>query len=205
MFGRLLRRSSPQASTTNSELMASASEGTSRQRASYYERQNDSRYEGMGQGERAWSMLRDGRWVPPMDRLEAAEHEAGLVRGRHHTQWSHEVASLKREQRYDEALALLHEIIAATESQQAVENANAPVRAQYFGRPVSEHRARETAPGWTNEAAIIYRKLKDYESEIAVIDRWEAHAGDRRRWVGATHAKLLERRVKARELLAKSR
>jgi hypothetical protein len=79
--------------------------GTPRQRAAYYEGQNDSRYEDMGQGERAWTMLRDGHWVPSMDRLEAAEHEASFVRGRHFTKWSDEVASLKRQQRYDEALA----------------------------------------------------------------------------------------------------
>jgi hypothetical protein len=85
-----------------------------------------------------------------------------------------------------------------------MENSNAPARAQHFGRPVAEYLARETPPGWTNEAAIIYRKLKDHESELAVIDRWEAHAGDRRGWVGATHAKLLERREKAQQLLAKA-
>lgn len=157
----------------------------------------------MGQAERAWTARRDGWRLSYLDRLHAAEHEVGLVRGRHFTTWKEEVARLKREERYDEALALLLEIIAATEAEQAVEKRNAPARAKHLG--TSELGVRETPPGWTDHAAIIYRKLGDLESEIAIIDRWVAHAGPRDRWVGTTQPRLVERREKASALLAKRR
>src|SRR5699024_557445 len=109
---------------------------------------------------------------PPLDRLAAAEHEAGLVRGRHFTQWMDEVARLKREGRHSEALELVREIIEATEREQDVERAHVPERARLLGRPASELVVRETPPAWTEQAAIILRKLRDYEGEVAAIDRW---------------------------------
>ena len=162
---------------------------------------SDARYDGMGQGKRAWTAKRDGWRLSPSDEMEAAEHEAGFVRGHHFLVWNDEVVRLKREQRYGEALELLLEIITATEAEQAVQRQNAPRRAKYLGTRVIV--VRETPPAWTEHAAIIYRKLGDLESEIAIIDRWEAHAGPTDRWVGATQPKLLERREKARALLAK--
>lgn len=161
----------------------------------------DPRYADMGQAERAWTAQRDGWRLSYFDSLHAAEHEAGMVRGHHFLAWSDTVAQLKREKRYEETLTLLLEIIAATEAEQAVAERNAPLRAQHIG--VREQDVRETPPGWTEHAAIVYRKLGDLDAEIAIIDRWEAHAGPRNRWVGATQPKLLERREKARALLAK--
>ncbi|OZC73662.1 hypothetical protein CH251_14120 [Rhodococcus sp. 06-462-5] len=158
----------------------------------------------IGSGEVAWRKKRAGESLNKFDELHAVEYEAGLVRGTHFLKWGEEVARLKREGHLVEALEMLLEVIAATEREQAQEHANAPVRAAYFGRPVEEIVVRETPPGWTHNAAIVYRKLGDLRGEIAVVDRWLAHAGDSSKWVGATHAKLIARRQKAFELLQKS-
>lgn len=92
-------------------------------------------------------------------------HDAGLVgrgdphgdahlrdvRGRPYHLWPDTVRQLKREQRLDEALELLLECIAAAE------------RDRELGAP---------APWYTEHAAIIYRQRKDYDAEVAVLERW---------------------------------
>lgn len=95
----------------------------------------DPRYADMGQAERAWTAQRDGWRLSYLDSLHAAEHEAGLVRGHHLLAWSDMVTQLKRERRYEEVLTVLLEIIGATEAEQAVEQRNAPLRAEHVGLP----------------------------------------------------------------------
>ena len=160
--------------------------------------------EPIGAGEEAWRKKRAGQPLNEFEELDALEYEQGLVRGAHFLKWSGEVARLKREGHLHEALAVLLEILDATERVQAQERINAPVRAALFRGRVDVV-VRETPPGWTENAAIVLRKLDDIEGEIAIIDRWLAHAGDRAHWVGATHARLLTRRQKARALLEKKR
>ena len=168
------------------------------------ERDLDSeRYEGMGQGARASAMRRDGIRLSELDTCYADEHDAEFVRGRHFLEWGDELRELKREGRLEDALALVLEIIEATERGQEAEARNAQVRARYFNRSPEEFRPRETPPGWTEHAAIILRKMGRLEDETAVIDRWIAHAGPQERWVGQAQPKLLERRAKAVALLEK--
>lgn len=160
------------------------------------------RYAGMGQGARASAMRRDGLSLSALDQCYADEHDAEFVRGKHFLEWGDELQELKRQGRLEEALKLALEVIEATERGQAVEAQNAPTRADYLHRSPDQYQPRETPPGWTEQAAIILRKLGRIEEEIAVIDRWIAHAGARERWVGQTHSKLLDRRAKAASLLA---
>lgn len=140
-----------------------------------------------------------------LDEAAVEERAAGMVGGRHFLDWGEKVQRLKREQKLDEALALVMRIIEASERQQAVEASHAELRARALGGDRKQYIPRETPPGWTHQAAIILRKLGRYEDEVAVIDRWEAHAGSPDRWVGATHRKLLERREKAAQLAEAAR
>ncbi|KAF0957669.1 TerD family protein [Rhodococcus sp. T7] len=160
--------------------------------------------EPIGAGEEAWRKKRSGQPLNDFEDLHALEYEQGLVRGAHFLKWSSEVARLKREGHLQEALTVLLEILDATERIQAQERANIPVRTALFRGRVNVV-VRETPPGWTENAAIVLRKLGDIEGEIAIIDRWLAHAGDPTHWVGATHTKLLARRDKALALLEKKR
>ena len=70
-----------------------------------------------------------------------------------HYQKKERIAELKRTGRYEEALTLLTEIIKETEKKAA-----------------KEHRSVDSWP--YKEAAIVYRKLKDYEAEVAVLERF---------------------------------
>lgn len=97
-------------------------------------------------------------WFRQRDELEDAKnadairrrHRDTLVRGRHYTEWVSTVADLKREGRYEEALQLLSECQQATTREDP-------------GRP---------APHYFEHAAIIYRKLKNREAEVEVLERY---------------------------------
>lgn len=117
-----------------------------------------------------------------------------LVRGRTIFDWRDEIGSLKKDGRFREALDLLMECIAATERQQDLECQHAPLRASALGGPAEDYCPRETPPWWTEQAAILLRKLDDAEGELVVLDRWISRAGNPARWVGATHPRLVERR-----------
>lgn len=83
----------------------------------------------------------------------AAEFRAGMVNGVHYLELVEPIKQLKREGRLEEALAL---------SLAAIEGAEG-------GRD-----GREPAPFYTEQAAIIYRKLGRRDDEIAVLKRWLA-------------------------------
>lgn len=74
----------------------------------------------------------------------------GLVRGKHYTEWVEEIRALKRSGKFDEALALLRDCIAAAER---------------------DRQGREPAPWYTEQAAIVCRKLGDLDHEVAVLER----------------------------------
>ena len=69
------------------------------------------------------------------------------------------------------------------------------------GGLADEYLPRETPPWWTEQAAVILRKLGDAEGELAVLDRWLARAGDPARWVGTMQARLVDRRHAVAERL----
>lgn len=113
-----------------------------------------------------------------------AEVESMLFAGKPLWDWLRYVEELGRQGRDDEALELVGALITAAEQE-------------------AQMRGREPAPGYTERAAIIYRKRRDYLAEIAVIEQWEKACPAEKRGPGATQEKLAKRLVKARELAAK--
>lgn len=85
---------------------------------------------------------------------------AGFYRGRHYTAWVDEVRRLKREQQYGPAEQLLLGLIAATEAE---------ATANHWPSP---------APWYTENLAIVYRKQKRYEDEVAILERYMNFAGN---------------------------
>ena len=79
--------------------------------------------------------------------------ESGLVRGAFYLEWGDHIEQMKREGFFEEALALVYEVIDAAERADRIENRG-------MG-----------AAGWYTRACIILRKLKDPESEIRLIER----------------------------------
>lgn len=122
------------------------------------------------------------------DSLVSPQHRNDLrkqVRGRHFTAWSEPVKQLKRENRLDEALALLLEVIDVVERP---ENCS-------HGCP---------APGWTEQAAIVYRKQKDHAGEVAILQRWIDAAQRNGFNTDDTHP-IVQRRIKASALQERRR
>lgn len=99
--------------------------------------------------------------------------------------WLAYVQDLEREGRLEEALNLLGALIIAAEQE-------------------AEVSGREPVPAYTERAAIIHRKRRDYAAEIAVIERWERACPPDTRGPGTTRTKLLNRLERARELAQKS-
>lgn len=102
---------------------------------------------------------------------------AGQVRGRHYTGYVSDVRQLRRDGNDTAAEQLLLELVAATERE-------------------SEALGLGVAPWYYEQLAIIYRKRKDHDAEIAILERHAAapHAP------GAGSARLTERLEKARRL-----
>jgi hypothetical protein len=100
----------------------------------------------------------------------------GYYRGKHYTEYVEDVKRLKREDKYDDAEHLLWALVAATEAEVGVG-------------------MRGVAPWYYEQLAIIYRKRKAYQSEIAILERYasvqppDLHKG-----------RLMERLEKARAL-----
>lgn len=99
----------------------------------------------------------------------------GMVRGRPHSDWHEEVKRLEQVGDEPAAELLLIEICDATEAES---------RAEGFG----------VAPAAYERLAVIYRKRKDQEAEVAILERYEAAP----KAPGATPAKLAERLAKLR-------
>jgi hypothetical protein len=113
-----------------------------------------------------------------------AEVEKMLFAGQPLWDWLAYAQGLEREGRLEDALELLGALITAAEQE-------------------AEVSGREPAPAYTERAAIIHRKRRDYAAEIAVIERWAKACPPEKRGPGATQAKLLKRLERARELADK--
>lgn len=103
----------------------------------------------------------------------AAEVAAGMVNGVHYREMLEPIQELKRQGRNEDALQLCYAAIEAAEGD------------LYMGTPV---------PFPTREAAIVLRKLKQRDEEIAVLQRWLAFVSEERRAdtdLGKRLAKLL--------------
>lgn len=92
--------------------------------------------------------------------------------------WLRYVEQLTREKREDEALELAEALVTAAEQKAAVDRT-------------------EPAPAYTKRVAVMYRKRRDYASEIAVLERWMAACPR-----GRGNDDLTARLAKARELAA---
>lgn len=102
---------------------------------------------------------------------------AGRVRGRHYTDYAEQVRLLRRDDRDEAAEELLLELVQATEEE-----------ARALGTGV--------APWYYEQLAIIYRKRKDVESEIRILERYSGQPPA----PGRGPEKLAQRLVKARAL-----
>ena len=102
----------------------------------------------------------------------------GYVRGRYYITYVYDVEKLKRQNRLDEAEALLLELIEADES----------VRREEKNRP--------PAPWYYEHLAIVYRKNKKYSEEVFIIERYlnQSDGGS------IHHPKMLKRLEKAKKL-----
>lgn len=83
----------------------------------------------------------------------AAQFKAGMVDGLHYLQAVEPIKQLKREGRLEEALALCYTAIQGAENAARREKTSPP-------------------PFYTEQAAIIHRKLKQHDEEIAVLQRY---------------------------------
>lgn len=124
----------------------------------------------------------DGDWEEP-DRgngrsgRSAPRTGPGTLDGRHYTECADDVRNLRRDGKDEEAERLLLRLVDATEEE---------AKAQKWG----------VAPWYYEQLAIIYRKRKDLDAEVRILERFarQPHAP------GATPPKLLERLQKARLL-----
>lgn len=107
----------------------------------------------------------------------SSSNQPGLVRGRHYTTYINEVASLKKQNKFDDAEKLLLELITATENESRAENIG-------------------VSPWYYEKLAKLYRKQKEYQKEVEILQRFskQKHAP------GVKPQKLLERLEKAKEL-----
>ncbi|CAH0135464.1 hypothetical protein SRABI26_00333 [Arthrobacter sp. Bi26] len=90
----------------------------------------------------------------------AAQFERGMVDGVHYLELIEPIKQLNRDGRLEEALVLCYKAITAAEGDAG---------------------GREPAPGYTEQAAIIHRKLSQKDEEIAVLKRWLAKCPKARR------------------------
>ncbi|MEP9363038.1 HIRAN domain-containing protein [Nocardioides sp. CN2-186] len=99
----------------------------------------------------------------------AEQFKAGMVGRLHYLETVEPIKQLKREGRLNEALALCYGAI------QAAEN---------------DREGREPAPWYTEQAAIIHRKLGERDKEEAVLRRWLAACPHERRQVSKIQKRL---------------
>ena len=90
----------------------------------------------------------------------AAQFKRGMVDGVHYLELVEPIKQLKREGRLDEALVLCYKAITAAEGDAG---------------------GREPAPWYTEQAAIVHRKLAQKDEEIAVLKRWLAKCPEEHR------------------------
>lgn len=133
---------------------------------------------------------RSGKTIPSqsLDELVAsyqAKHatvrKAGSVDGKHYTEYPNQIRKLKREKRHAEAIEILLKLVDATEQESKVSG---------WG----------VAPWYYEQLAILYRKEKDYDKEVSILERYEAQT----KAPGAKPQNLALRLDKARELAANS-
>jgi tetratricopeptide (TPR) repeat protein len=84
--------------------------------------------------------------------LDGHDQLSDMLRGRDWLEWGDHVRQMKREGYLESALTLVYEII------DTADRSNSPLW-------------DKVPPGWFNEAAVIHRKLKDYDGEVRILQR----------------------------------
>ena len=105
----------------------------------------------------------------------------GYYKGRHFTTYVSDVENLKKAGKLEDAKILLLDLVKTTEEDDRITRSG-------------------VAPWYYEELAKIYRKQKDYSSEVAILERY----AEQRHAPGAKPAQLMERLNKAKQLLEKS-
>lgn len=105
----------------------------------------------------------------------AEEFKAGIVGGIHYLQTVEPIKQLKRDGRLEDALDLCYVAIEGAECAKG---------------------GREPAPWYTEQAAIILRKLGRREEEIAVLERWLAATPAERRVGSRIQERLIQIQAK---------
>lgn len=107
--------------------------------------------------------------------------QAGSQDGQHYTDGVETVKRLKREGKHEEAINVLLQDVDSTEKE-----------SEFAGEGWG------VAPWYYEQLAIIYRKEKEYQKEVEILERYAAQP----KAPGAGPQKLAERLAKAKELLA---
>jgi hypothetical protein len=119
----------------------------------------------------------------------------------HYTDSVERIKDLKREGKNVEAIQILLKCVDATEKEARYANSLPVLDEQFFflekGR--SEH-SWGVAPWYYEQLAILYRKEKQYQKEVEILERYEKHE----KAPGVGPQKLADRLVKARELARKN-
>ena len=100
-----------------------------------------------------------------------------MLDGKHYSQYTDSIKLLMKEGNLSEAESLLMKIVALTEEEDRVKGGG-------------------VAPFYYNELAKIYRKQKDLDKEVAILERFAKQNHAR----GSMPPKLLERLEKAKKL-----
>lgn len=107
--------------------------------------------------------------------------QVGSQDGRHYTDSVETVKRLKREGRHEDAINVLLQAIESTEKE-----------SDFAGEGWG------VAPWYYEQLAIIYRREKEYQKEVEILERYAAQPKS----PGVGPQKLAERLAKAKELLA---
>lgn len=108
--------------------------------------------------------------------------QSGSVDGQHYTDSIEKVKQLKREGKYQDAINILLQVVDSTEKE-----------SEFAGEGWG------VAPWYYEQLAMIYRKEKEYQKEVEILERYAAQP----KAPGAGPQKLAERLAKAEELVGK--
>lgn len=108
--------------------------------------------------------------------------QVGSVDGQHYTDSVEKVKQLKREGKHHDAINILLQAVDSTEKE-----------SEFAGEGWG------VAPWYYEQLAIIYRKEKEYQKEVEILERYATQP----KAPGAGPQKLAERLTMAKELLSK--
>jgi len=108
---------------------------------------------------------------------ESKAEQAASINGKHYIGYAETVKQLKREKKHNEVIDLLKKLIKAVEDEGKVYRSNGR---DWF-----------IAPWYYEQLAIVYRKEKRYDDEVAILERHQEQNN------GEGSTKLAERLKKA--------